>query len=353
MNKIAVIGGGMVGSLIYHELSKQNDVALFDRNQEAHNGQAKAFDVLTSELSPLLHFDMLVLAVPGSIGYRALKRLIPLGKNIIDISFFPEDPSLLDSELKRHGNYLVYDCGVAPGFDNVALGYYANKLDVKSFKCMVGGLPLEKNPPFNYKAPFSPSDVIEEYVRPARFRRKGKDIIMEALTEVETVEHSNYGSLEAFNSDGLRSLLISFPNIPNMVEKTLRYPGHARQMEFLREAGFFDKDMLVETSKKLFEAWNLKDSDPEFTLMQIDIDGEQESVHIELSAERNEEGWSSMTQTTAYNCTAAVEWLLKNPKLNPGLHAPEKLGEQKKYWEFLLGYLTKRNIEICLEEIKE
>ncbi len=349
MNKIAVIGGGMVGSLIFHELSKQHEVELFDRNQEAHNGQAKAFDVLTSELSPLLHFDLLVLAVPGAIAFKALNRMIPLGKNILDISFFPEDASSLDSNLKEHANFLLYDCGVAPGFDNIALGYYANKFDVKSFKCMVGGLPLEKNPPFNYKAPFSPSDVIEEYVRPARFRRESKDITMPALSEVESIGHSKYGELEAFNSDGLRSLLTSFPNIPNMVEKTLRYPGHAKQMEFLREAGFFDKDMLDQTSNKLFKAWKLDDSDPEFTLMQIEIKGENESVHIELNAERNDEGWSSMTQTTAYNCTAAVEWLLKNPKLHPGLHAPEKLGAFDEYWEFLLDYLKERRVMITLQ----
>lgn len=337
----------MVGSLIYHELSINHECRLYDLN--AMN--SIPFNILTDDLNTLLPADLIVLAVPGNIGYRSLERLIPLGVSIVDISFFSEDPMPLENELRKHGNFLIHDCGVAPGFDNIALGHYAGKFSIEKFRCLVGGLPLEKNPPINYKAPFSPSDVIEEYVRPARFRRGNRNIIMDALTEIETVDHPKYGELEAFNSDGLRSLLDSFPNIPNMVEKTLRYPGQAQQMALLREAGFFEPEMLELTSERLFKLWKLKSDDPEFTLMLIYIETtDGKKIEIELSAERNADGWSSMTQTTGYNCTAAVEWTLKNPKLDSGLYSPEKLGAISSYWEFLLDYLKGKGINIQIIE---
>ena len=95
----------------------------------------------------------------------------------------------------------------------------------KKFKYFVGGLP--KNPilPYNYKAPFSPIDVVEEYTRPARIMKNSKVIIKPALTDIEQKYYSNTGMLEGFNTDGLRSILITMKHIPNMVEKTLRFPG--------------------------------------------------------------------------------------------------------------------------------
>ena len=68
----------------------------------------------------------------------------------------------------------IVDCGVAPGMDNYILGYVttSNAKTVTDFECLVGGLPKEKKWPFNYKAPFSPVDVIEEYTTTCSICRK-------------------------------------------------------------------------------------------------------------------------------------------------------------------------------------
>ena len=55
--------------------------------------------------------------------------------------------------------------------------------EIDSFEYYVGGLPKNPKPPFNYKAPFSPVDVIEEYIRPARMKVNGKRITRSALSE--------------------------------------------------------------------------------------------------------------------------------------------------------------------------
>jgi len=348
MNKIAVIGGGMIGSLIFEELSSNHDCTLFDIEAK-QNSSAQILNVLTDDLSCLLPFDMLVLAIPGEKAYEALERLIILQKKIVDISFFPESSKGLDKLCKEQGVSMFYDCGVAPGFDNYALGHFNTLFKIDSFKCMVGGLPLKKNPPFNYKAPFSPSDVIEEYTRPARLRKANEEITLEALSELEVINDEHYGQLEAFNTDGLRSLLDSFPDIADMSEKTIRYEGHAQQMSFLKEAGFFNAEYLKDTSSLLFKAWKLEPEDLDFTLMYIDIKGPSKEIKIRLSSEHNGQ-WSSMAQSTAYNCTAAVEYLLKNPKSLSGCFPPEVLGADPSFWNFLLNYLSEKGIQIAIKE---
>ena len=106
----------------------------------------------------------------------------------------------------------------------------------------MGGLPVERNWPWEYKAGFAPADVIEEYVRPARQVENGEVVVHEALSEPELVHFEGLGSLEAFHTDGLRSLTETLGDIPNIREKTLRYPGHIERMRALREAGFFSTE---------------------------------------------------------------------------------------------------------------
>src|SRR5690606_36768209 len=96
--------------------------------------------------------------------------------------------------------------------------------------------------PFEYKAPFSPVDVIEEYTRPARLMENGQVVTKPALTEIELMDFNGVGTLEAFNTDGLRSILHTMAHIPNMKEKTLRYPGHCELITALQRSGFFRRN---------------------------------------------------------------------------------------------------------------
>ncbi|MBK6480837.1 MAG: hypothetical protein IPF93_21905 [Saprospiraceae bacterium] len=116
---------------------------------------------------------------------------------MVDISFFPEDGLKLHSLAKKNQVTAIYDCGVAPGMDNILLGYHDQSMKVTDFKCYVGGLPKVKNPPFNYKAPFSPIDVLEEYTRAARFKKDGIVVTKPALTDIEHLRLPVVGTLEA------------------------------------------------------------------------------------------------------------------------------------------------------------
>ncbi len=182
--------------------------------------------------------DIVAGCVPGFLGFNMLKTVIEEKIHIADISFFPEDAFELDHLAKKNNVIAITDVGVAPGMSNIIYGYHYKRMKVDSFECMVGGLPVVRTWPYEYKAPFSPIDVIEEYTRPARFIRDGKMIVKEALSDPELLNFNGIGTLEAFNSDGLRSLIKTMP-CNNMMERTLRYPGHIDYMRVLRETGFF------------------------------------------------------------------------------------------------------------------
>ncbi len=287
MKKIIVLGAGLVGKAMAIDLAKKYDVTSVDLNGDAlksvkeHGIKTEQADftdqnLLTSLIEP---FDIVVGAVPGFLGFQTVRAVIEAGKNMVDISFFPEDPFELDELARRKNVTVVMDCGVAPGMGNIILGYHNKRMNIDHYECLVGGLPLVREWPYEYKAVFSPIDVIEEYIRPARYVQNGKVIIKEALSDPELIYFDGVGTLESWNSDGLRSLIKTMPNIPNMIEKTLRYPGCIEYLRVLRESGFFSYDEIEVkgvkirpidlTAKLLFPKWKLKPGEEEFTVMRI------------------------------------------------------------------------------------
>lgn len=365
IRKISVLGCGLVGSSIAVDLCRDYNVTVADSDLEKLN-KVQATNPLRiiqsdflnqSELERIVaEADLVISAVPGSIGFSVLKSLIELNKNVVDISFFAENPFELDEQVKRKNLTVVVDCGVCPGLSNIILGYYNKKLKINSYSVYIGGLPKNPKPPFNYKAPFSPSDVIQEYTRPARLVENGKVIIKEALSDVELIDFDNVGQLEAFNTDGLRTLLTTM-QIPNMKEKTLRYPGHSQLIKAFRDVGFFDRDEIFIydklirpidfTSKLLYKQWKLEKGEKEFTVMRILIESENEFINYELYDEYDEQTkTTSMARTTGYTCTAIARLILAKNSNRTGIIPPEYLGENEDDLNFVLDYLEKKNIQL-------
>ncbi|MFN2110140.1 MAG: saccharopine dehydrogenase family protein, partial [Anaerolineae bacterium] len=252
---ITVLGAGLVGSAIIKDLAQEADfrVRVVDVNSTALDAllgklpvRGVCADVRESGCvaEVTADADLVVCAVPGFMGFETLRRIIDAGKNVVDISFFPEDAFLLDDLAKAQGVTAVVDCGVAPGLSNIIAGYVSSQLErVERFVCYVGGLPVIRHWPYEYKAVFSPIDVLEEYTRPARFVEYGQEVIRPALSDAELLDFPGVGTLEAFNTDGLRTLRRTL-DAPFMKEKTLRYPGHINLMRVFRESGFFDAEPL-------------------------------------------------------------------------------------------------------------
>lgn len=370
MSNIIVLGAGMVGSAMAVDLSKNHNTTISDRDKTAllkAKEKCEALDILELDVTNIKHlkatikqFDLVICAVPGFLGYQTLTAIIEAEMNVIDISFFPENSLDLDALAKEKNVTAIVDCGVAPGMDNYILGYYNERMKLTDFECLVGGLPKIKKWPFCYKAPFSPIDVIEEYTRPARYVENGKTIVRDALSDCEFVEFDGIGTLESFNSDGLRSIIFTMPHIPNMKEKTLRYPGHVEYVKVLKESGFFSEEEidingnkvspLDFTSKILFNEWKLGETEEELTVMRVSIKGENDKGQIEeviynlLDTYCPNTKTSSMSRTTGYTATATANMFLEGMFPYKGVFPPELVGKHEHCFQYILDYLKARNV---------
>lgn len=370
MTKVLVLGGGLVGTPMAIDLSKDKDkeVSLCDKNPEVFNKISTIPEIKTivadlgdkNLLKNLVQdFDIILNAVPGFMGFETLKTLIESKKNVIDIAFFPENLFDLDNLARENDVIVISDIGVAPGMSNVLIGYADHLLD-KTEKAItyVGGLPKVREWPYEYKAVFSPSDVIEEYTRPARYIEHGKEVIKPALSDPELMHFNNVGTLEAFNSDGLRSLAHTL-NADYMIEKTLRYPGHIEIMRILRDSGFFSKDKiqigntsiapLDFTSRILFPNWKLEEGEEDITVMKIIVEGIKDDKRLCYTWDLfdtfdTETGIHSMARTTGYTATMALRMVLDGLYTRKGVSAPEFIGRDHQCVKYILQGLEERGI---------
>ncbi|MBI5916304.1 MAG: saccharopine dehydrogenase NADP-binding domain-containing protein [Bacteroidetes bacterium] len=363
MKKIIVLGAGLVGSAIAIDLKKQHDVTSADASAESlkkpavHGIPTVQADLSNPEkLKELVKdCDLVIGALPGFLGYNALRACIEAGKNVVDISFFPEDAFGLDELAKQHKVTAVVDCGVAPGMGNIIFGHHHKHQKINSFRCLVGGLPQVRQWPWEYRAVFSPIDVIEEYIRPARYVEGGRLVTREALSDPELIDFQGVGTLEAFNTDGLRSLIHTMPDVPDMIEKTLRYPGCIEYLRVLRAGGFFSYDEVEVkgqkirpvdlTARLLFPQWKLQPGEGDFTIMRISLGTDSGNITYDL-LDRYDPATDtiSMARTTGYTCTAVANLVLDGKYDRKGISPPEYVGEVDGALEFVLGYLGERGV---------
>ncbi|GAB4226855.1 MAG: saccharopine dehydrogenase family protein [Acidobacteriota bacterium] len=375
MARVLVLGAGLVGRSLARRIAAEPRcrVTVCDRDPAALEALAaagletRAADALEPGTLDAVAagVDAAVNALPGALGFRALAALLARRVPVVDISFMPEDPRTLDAAARAAGVPAVTDCGLMPGLGGMLAVHLAGRLDAaRSARILVGGLPVERTLPFEYKAPFSPSDVIEEYVRPARIRRGGREVVRPALSGIEHVDVPGVGTLEAFLTDGLRTLLDTLP-LDELCEKTLRYPGHARAVEVLRSIGLFDERpvALGETrvaprdlaARLLRDAWRLGPDDDELTVMRVEVAGERGGRAVMLGAslvERRdrESGESSMARTTGVPALVALRRVLDGTIAEPGVLPAELIARDDARFSGMLSEMAAEGVRVAFDE---
>lgn len=370
--KIIVLGAGLIGKPMAIDLNNDDnfEVAAADFNYDALTAlKAKCPDIAIVQkdlINPedvtelVSDFDLVVNAVPGFMGFETAKAIIKAGKNSTCIAFYEEDPFELDQLAKENNVTMIMDCGVYPGMGSALIMSVAQKLDnVDSVLTYVGGLPQIREWPSDYKAVFSPIDVIEEYIRPARYIENGFDVVRPALSDPEYIFFPEIGTLEAFNTDGLRTLSKTI-DAPNMKEKTLRYPGHIEKMKILRELGFFSKEKTIEinglktsplemTSQVLFPTWKLKQGEGDITIFHSIIEGIKNGIKMRYTIDMHDRycpdtNVTAMARTTGYTATLAIRMIANGLYSQKGISPPEYMGRLSECMEFMQNGLKERGV---------
>jgi lysine 6-dehydrogenase len=376
--KVIILGAGLIGAPMAIDLSKDEKykVTVADYDDDAlHKVKIKCpeLSIICKNLSNPIDvtvlvndYDLVINAVPGYMGFETAKAIIQAGKNSTCIAFYEKDPFELDPLAIEKNVAMIMDCGVYPGMGSALIMAVAQKLDkVESILTYVGGLPEIREWPSEYKAVFSPIDVIEEYIRPARYIENGFEVVRPALSDPEYIFFPKIGTLEAFNTDGLRTLIKTL-NVHNMKEKTLRYPGHIEKMAVLRELGFFSKEKSIRindlkvsplemTAQILFPNWKLKPGEGDITIFRSIIEGEKNGQKKKYTINLfdkycPETDVISMARTTGYTATLAIRMIADGLYSHKGISPPEYMGKYPECIEYMLQGLKKRGVNWEISE---
>ncbi|MFA3783249.1 saccharopine dehydrogenase C-terminal domain-containing protein [Melioribacteraceae bacterium 4301-Me] len=370
MYKILVLGAGLIGGPIATDLSNEKnfEVTAADINQKLLNKLGTKIHKINIDLSIqhnvreiIKDKDIIVNALPGFIGYATFQTVIKSKKNVVDLAFYEEDPFTIDELAKQNNITALVDCGVSPGISNLLIGRAVSKISyIENIQIFVGGLPLNPDNRLKYKTVFSVTDLLEEYVRPVRLIENGKLKIKPPLSDIEQIEFAGAGLLEAFNSDGLRTL-ITTTKAKNMKEKTLRYPGHAEKILLLKDAGFLDKEEFMIkgvavspfeiTAKVLSKSLALGKNDRDFTILRVIVEGKNNRAKIKLTYDLldkfdEQTKTHSMARTTGFMASMCVRLIASGIFSKKGIFPPEILGKDEKASEFILSGLKQKGISI-------
>jgi lysine 6-dehydrogenase len=375
--QVLVLGGGIVGTAMALDMRGVPDVAVtvVEARPEVAERLGRRLGIATRVVdltdtalvrSLCEEFHLVLGALPSAIGLQTLRAVLGIPRNYCDVSFMPEDARTLSGLAVSQEVTAIVDAGVAPGLSNLMAGWAATRLErFDRLAIYVGGIPAQRQLPFEYKAGFAPLDVIEEYTRPSRVVESGRVVIKEPLSDVELLDFPGVGTLEAFITDGLRSLAEAI-DAPEMIEKTLRYPGHAAQMSAFREAGLFSKepvrvgDAMVRpldfTASLLFPKWTYAEGEADLTVMRVVAEGVAEGRRTRFTWELLDRydaasGLRSMSRCTAFVGTAVARRLLTGDFRGQwGVFAPETLGRRPGFLHGILADLEARGIRVGFRE---
>jgi len=374
--EILVLGCGNIGSVIARDLSESlisAEIVLADidesRAREAASkigGKNISWVKIDASdhhelVSTLKKFDLAVGALPGEAGYRVCKASIAANVDLVDVSYMPEDIMTLSKDALKAEISILPDCGMSPGLGNILIGHATSTLDqVESVHLLNGGLPEKPIPPLGYTITWSVMDLIDMYSRKVSLVKEGRTIQVQAMSGLEEIDFPGVGKLEAFYTDGLRTLLYTMKDVKDMWEKSLRYPGHVEKIKLLETLGFFDKKPLGignsnvsprEITAKLLESKLKRKDIPDIVAMRVEVTGTENRKQVRYSyhmLEHYDEDRqvTAMARTTAYTTSVIAQLLAKKDINEKGVIPPEKLGMDKKLYDEFIDMMNKRGIVV-------
>jgi lysine 6-dehydrogenase len=307
--------------------------------------------------------DAVMCALPYYFNRDMAECAIEAGAHFCDLGGNTEivfqQKSLNDAAVKA-GVTVIPDCGLAPGMVNILAQYGISQLDsVDSVRIFVGGLPQHPEPPLNYQVVYSLEGVIDYYTTLSWILRGGRRTQVAALSELEPVHFKEpIGELEAFHTaGGLSTMAFRYEGkIPTMEYKTLRYPGHARIMEAIRELGLLELDPVdvdgikVAPREVFLAAAGPRLNKPEsrdLVALRVIVQGERGGSNARLGWELldyydADHDISAMMRTTGYSLSITGQMQASGKIAKTGVHTPDEAVPAEPY----MLELSRRGVRI-------
>jgi lysine 6-dehydrogenase len=376
--RMLVLGAGLQGSACTYDLLQNPDVKEV-RLADLHTGHLEPFlapysgdrlvftplDVRDKEavLALMRQSDAAMSAIPYYFNYELAELAVEAGVHFSDLGGNTEivfKQKTLDPAAKKKGITIIPDCGLAPGMVNILAEHGIRQLDtVESVRIFVGGLPQHPEPPLNYQIVYSLEGVLDYYTTLSWVLRGGKRTQVTALSEIEPVRFDgSVGELEGFHTaGGLSTMAFRYEGkIPTMEYKTLRYPGHAKIMEAIRELGLLElkpvdvKGMKVVPRDLVVAAMGPRLTKPDaYDLVALRViaegtkNGKPKKVGWELVDYYDQEhGISAMERSTGYSLSITGQMQASGEIGKAGVFTPDEAIPAEKY----IKELGKRGVMI-------
>ena len=354
-----VLGAGKQGTAIIHDLvhaDGRNSVTVADRDGQALEGLAARFENFRVEiqqvdladaarLSRLLESaDVAISAVPYFFNLELARAAVEAGTHFCDLGGNTEivyKELELDGAARRKGVHVIPDCGLSPGMTNILAAHVLDLLHrVDRLEIRVGGLPKHPVQPLNYQLSFSVHGLLNEYIEPATIVRDGELKDVESLSGIEPIHFDGLPPMEAFfTHGGISTLPKSLAlRVPNMDEKTIRYPGHASAMKaILKDSRFESRDAIA----AYLEA-ELKGEDEDFILLRVSAFGEKQITCEMVDHYDPDTKLSAMMRTTGFSASIVAQMMAQDRVGQPGAH----LQEESIPIDLFIEELGRRNIMV-------
>jgi len=343
---IVVLGGGQQGRVIASDLARSLPDARIDV-ADIREPKLPALDNLrwvqadcsegTAAARLMSAYDLAVGALPSRFGYATMQAAIDARRPLVDVSFSAENPLALDGPTRHAGVAIVPDCGLAPGLSHLACGHASTQGPLAELVIYVGGVAQDATRPYGYVVTWSLDDLLEEYLRPARFVRGGETLTLPVFAEMERIQVDGVGEMEAFLSDGLRTAIDTFPGVPGMEERTLRWPGHAEQVRPLVESGRF----LAEFRDKC-----VVDEPRDLVALVVRVrwqDGRRERMTL-VDRWDDAAKQTAMARTTALTTAVTAQFVARGGAREAGVHPLEHVGRDETAYRFIVDQLAARGV---------
>ena len=370
--RVLVLGAGLQGS-----------ACAFDLLNSASVQQVRIADVRTGDLPPFLQrflggdnarlvpvaldvrdaaavrlafaeCDAVCSAIPYYFNFPLATLAAEAGVHFCDLGGNTEivrQQMTLDAAAKANGVSVVPDTGLAPGMVNIIAQHGINQFDrVESVRLYVGGLPQQPEPPLNYQIAYSIEGMVDYYTSESLVVRNGQLTGVRALSELEPVRFEEpLGELEAFHTaGGLSTMVYRYADtIPTMEYKTLRYPGHARIMESIRDLDLLSTEPVDVKGQQVVPrdvfvrvaGQKLHKRKPDLVALRVVVEGIRNGVRgtrawqlVDRYDATN--GITAMMRTTGYTLSITAQLQVQGV-VPPGVHTPDECIPPERYFAML------------------